>query len=276
MASFRERLRVARWFLERPHLYQEFARFTAGRIRNLGRDLELEARDAVRACERAWVDPQTALRSITGKTDVATFHELFPRELAAANETLRQAPVTLHGAGNLDLIYGLTEHVAATRALETGVSAGWSSLAFLLSLRNRRDAKLVSTDMPYPGSAKDAARYVGCVVPDGLRTMWRRIDEPDRTALPKALALHPELDICHYDSDKSYDGRMWAYRQLWRALRPNGVFMSDDIDDNLGFFHFCGEAGRQPIVVRVAATDGFKYVGIVIKTAANGHYTETH
>lgn len=264
MATLRERLRVARWFLERPHLFQEFVRYSAVRLRSIGLDRAHEAREAVTVCESVCVDPQTALRTITNKT-LPTFAEQFPRELARANEALQHASVKLHGAGSLDLIYWLSEHVAATRVLETGVSAGWSSLAFLLSLRNRSGSKLASTDMPYPGSSKDAARHVGCVVPDELRSMWHRIDEPDRTALPKALVLCPELDICHYDSDKSYDGRMWAYRQLWRALRPGGVFVSDDIDDNLGFFHFCGEVQHQSVVARVAATIGFKYVGIVIK-----------
>jgi len=265
MATLMERIKVALWFLERPALYPEFVRYTTSRIRQLGLDREKEARDAVLACERMHVDPHTALHAITRQSNLRSFPELFTRELERANEVLLRAPIKLHGAGNLDLIYHLAEHVGATRAIETGVSAGWSSLAFSLSLRNRAGSKLVSTDMPYPGSSKEAARYVGCVFPDELRFMWDRIDAPDRVALPKALSILPEIDICHYDSDKSYDGRMWAYRLLWRALRPAGIFISDDVDDNLGFFHFCGEVHERPTIVRVEATKGFKYIGILTK-----------
>ncbi|MBA3818755.1 MAG: class I SAM-dependent methyltransferase [Deltaproteobacteria bacterium] len=268
MATLMERLKVAWWFIERPRLYPEFMRYTGRRLRTLGVDRGQEAKDAVDACERGAVDPLIAIETITG-TRVRPFAELFATELAAADDRLRQAPVKLHGAGNLDLIYHLTEHLGATRALETGVSAGWSSLAFLLSLVHRPGSKLASTDMPYPGSTKEAARHVGCVVPLELRTMWELVVDPDSLALPRALAEVPELDVAHYDSDKSYEGRMWAYRLLWRALRPGGMLISDDIDDNMGFFHFCGEVGQQPVVVRVPATKGSKYIGVVTKPAAS-------
>lgn len=231
----------------------------------LGLDRREEARLAKRACESNHVSPLDAIRLITKKADVRGFRELFAAEIEAANATLRDTPVKLHGPGNLDLIFHLSEYVNARSAVETGVSAGWSTLAFLLSLKNRPGAQLASTDMSYPGSPKEAAQYVGCVVPQNLRDRWHLITEPDRVGLPIALAELPELDICHYDSDKSYDGRMWAYRHLWRALRSGGIFLSDDIEDNLGFFHFCGEVRVQPIVVQVDASVGFKYVGILIK-----------
>jgi len=263
MANLVDRLKVALWFLERPQLYPEFGRFARTRIRALGVDRAEEAREATEMCERLHVEPLDAVQQITGHRP-EPFADLHRAELARAQEVLDRLPVKLHGAGNLDLIYYLTEHLGATRAIETGVSAGWSSLAFLLSLA-RRGGTLGSTDMPYPGSSREAARHVGAVVPDELRTNWVRIDAPDRVALPKLLARLPEIDICHYDSDKSYDGRMWAYRLLWRALRPGGIMLSDDIDDNLGFFHFCGEVQRTPIVVRVPATKGPKYIGVLVK-----------
>ncbi|MDQ3340890.1 MAG: class I SAM-dependent methyltransferase [Myxococcota bacterium] len=265
MASLLQRIKVAKWFLERRELYPEFLRYTRSRIRSLGIDRDQEARDATARCASLQVDPQTALTQILGHRPPPV-DELLREELARARATLQELPVKMHGAGNLDLIYHLAEYVEATRAIETGVSAGWSSLAFLLSLA-KRGGKLASTDMPYPGSTKEAARYVGAVVPDELRAHWKLIPEPDGTALPKALAGLPEIDICHYDSDKSYDGRMWAYRLLWRALRPGGVMISDDIDDNFGFFHFCGEVQQRAVVVRVDATKGHKYIGIVFKAA---------
>ena len=67
--------------------------------------------------------------------------------------------------------------------------------------------------------------------------------------------------MCHYDSDKSYDGRMWAYPILWRALRPGGIFISDDISDNLAFRDFAAQISATPTVVKFDN----KYVGILLK-----------
>ena len=61
------------------------------------------------------------------------------------------------------------------RVIETGVAYGWSSLALLLSLKNR-NGLLVSTDLPYAGLDNDP--YVGCVVPDELA---RKLETAPRT-----------------------------------------------------------------------------------------------
>ncbi|HTR55123.1 MAG TPA: class I SAM-dependent methyltransferase [Kofleriaceae bacterium] len=265
MASLKERLKVAAWFLRRPAYHAEFVRYTTRRLRSIGLDRSAQMREATALCESVCVEPDAAILAVTGRPPRGTVRELFPDELARADAALREAPSAMHGAGNLELIYYLTEHVAATSAIETGVSAGWSSLAFLLSMRTRSGSKLVSTDMPYPGGARDAERSVGCVVLPELRPQWQCIVAPDHDALPAALAILPELDICHYDSDKSYEGRMWAYPKLWHTLRSGGFFLSDDIDDNFAFFHFCAEVDRRPVVVRMAASKRPKYVGIAVK-----------
>ena len=45
------------------------------------------------------------------------------------------------------------------------------------------------------------------------------------------------IDLCHYDSDKSWWGRAYAFL-LWKALKPGGLFISDDIQDNMFFAEF--------------------------------------
>ena len=61
----------------------------------------------------------------------------------------------------------------------------------------------------------------------------------------------PYLDLCHYDSDKSYYGRRWAYPKLWEALKTGGIFISDDIQDNWAFKEFC-------VSQRMSQVDGFR------------------
>ena len=66
--------------------------------------------------------------------------------------------------------------------------------------------------------------------------MIRRPDNPGiNIALGKAGT---KIDLCHYDSDKSWWGRNYAYPILWNSLNFNGLFISDDIQDNLYFAEF--------------------------------------
>lgn len=67
--------------------------------------------------------------------------------------------------------------------------------------------------------------------------------------------------MCHYDSDKSYDGRMWSYSILWNALKRGGFFISDDIGDNVAFRDFANAVKANPIVIR----KGKKYIGLIVK-----------
>lgn len=127
---------------------------------------------------------------------------LFPMEMDEGQRKVAACPAIMGGAGNLDLIYYLCEHLQARRVVETGVASGWSSLAILLSIQNRADGRLVSTDMPYSGV--DGEAYVGQVVPEVLRRRWRLIPQPDRKAIPMALDELASIDFCHYDSAKSY------------------------------------------------------------------------
>ena len=119
---------------------------------------------------------------------------------------------------------------------------------------------MVSVDMPYPKMNNEA--FVGIVVPDALRPEWTLIRLPDRNGLKRAIAqFSGSIDFAHYDSDKSYYGRGFAYPLIWQALVPGGVFISDDIQDNMRFAEFVGEKGVPFAVTECAG----RYVGICRK-----------
>jgi len=210
-------------------------------------------------CAARALDTQTAFIRLTGLRALTPVDRLFPDHFENAERNLKACPVKMGGPGELDLLHWSAEYLEATRVVETGVAYGWSSLAILLSLKNRRHSRLVSTDMPYIGRNSDA--YVGCVVSEELRLNWEIIRYADRQALRKAVKSFDQIDMCHYDSDKSYEGRMWAYPILWNALRPKGFFISDDIGDNVAFRDFASAVKADPIVIR----KGQKYVGIIVK-----------
>ena len=158
---------------------------------------------------------------------------------------------------NALLLYNLAEYLEATKVVETGVFRGTSSSAILKSLC-KRDGRLISTDIPTP----ELYAEPGEVVTDDLRAYWTLIQKPDRLGLLIALKELGEIDLACYDSDKSYEGRMFGYELLWNAVRKDGIFVSDDINDNFAFRDFCESKSFEPLI----AENGGRYVGIIVKT----------
>jgi len=181
--------------------------------------------------------------------------------LHLAQRRAAQSGCKMGGPAYLDLIYAVTRLTSARTVVETGVAYGWSSLAFLAAMGDA--GRLVSVDRPYPGAGNEL--FVGIAVPDEFRRRWLIIAEPDRNGLRKAVAQFPQgIDVAHYDSDKSYQGREFAYPIIWNALKPGGVFISDDIQDNMAFAHFVEEKGLRYGVTEAQG----KYVGIAMKAYA--------
>lgn len=153
----------------------------------------------------------------------------------------------LAGSSDLTLAYSAAMGIGARDILETGVALGWSSLAFIAALE-RIGGRLVSVDRPYP--LLIGKSWVGAAVPDDMTNRWTLLRQADRRGIPRALNLSNGYDLIHYDSDKTEEGRDWAYPLLWNALRPGGLFISDDVGDNASWARFCDEADLPLIVVR--------------------------
>lgn len=166
----------------------------------------------------------------------------------------------LGGAADLRLLYSLIVHSKSKNIIETGVALGWSSLAILLALKEQGDGELVSVDMPYL-TLKAKEDWVGIVVPMELKSQWKLNRMPDKYGLPKAIKNFSKIDFVHYDSDKTYKGRLWAYDLIWKNLRSGGILMSDDVSDNLAWKEFCEKQDIKPLIVGF----GTKYVGLARK-----------
>jgi len=250
------------WYLQRPRLYRDFLRTIVSKLHRRQLDASTK-QQAVDWAEKYAMSTPEAIMLIRGEPMPESVKDKYEDVFTHAQKVAGECPVKMGGPGDLDLLYWLAEHLEAQRIVETGVAYGWSSLVLLLSLSNRRDVGLFSTDKPYVNRNND--RYVGCVVPQSLRSSWEIVKGADRDVLSKALKKSSPIDMCHYDSDKGYEGRIWAYRRLWKSLRPGGYFISDDIGDNIAFKDFCSQVGKSPIIVKTVTGKGTKYVGILIK-----------
>lgn len=258
-----KKIKTATSYTLQPHTYPFLRRLIKSKITGESLSLNRTSEQATEWCKRRTVQPDVALQQLCNQQSTVLLKDEFAEVIAEAEDRVSSRPQQMGGGRHLDLVYNLCEAFKAHSILETSVAYGWSSLAMFLSLNNRAGSRLISTNLHYSRYEDDS--YVGCAVLENLRENWTLIKEADETALPKALAMMPVFDLCHYDSDKTYSGRMWAYSLLWQALKIDGCFVSDDIHDNLAFAHFCRMLRQEPTVVEVPASAGKKYVGILVK-----------
>ncbi|WP_299615517.1 glycosyltransferase [Pelagibius sp.] len=253
-------------YVFKPSIWPEIWRFLRRKTRiALGIEVEdLAAIERDRQAAVAWCEPRSseareATANLLPQWQWVELEATEGGELSAATARVGSVPFRLGGASNMDLLYNLCQGTRAERVIETGVANGWSSLAFLLSLKTRPDARLFSVDLPYLKHHND--RWVGIAVPESLHDRWQLFRMADREGLPRALKAAGTIDLAHYDSDKSPEGRAFAYPLIWQALRPGGLLISDDVGDNTSFRDFCEQVAMTPVIVR----QGDKFQGILVK-----------
>lgn len=243
-------------YLKRPDLYPELGRKIIKNIFNRNSAFKGKEKTNLWASQIA-ISQEEVIKTMFG-LDFHPFSEIHPQEFKKALDAQNTCPIKMGGAGALELLYSACEFTKAKTVIETGVAYGWSSFATLTSLQ-KRNGTLYSSDMPYLSQNGD--QYVGCVVTDNLRANWKLFRHADRESLPKILKESGEIDVVHYDSDKSYEGMKWAYETLYPKLRKGGVFISDDINDNSAFQDFCEQKKIVPTVVKFEE----KFVGVFVK-----------
>jgi len=254
-----EKVKTAFWFAGRPKHWNHAVELFKRKFR------ENKDTEALRAEATAWaaaraVSVDEALVNL-GIIDAGISAKVMPNSLLEeATALAEKSEIKMGGPGDLNLLHAIVSGSKPKRIIETGVAYGWSSLAILSALEGNEGARLVSVDMPYPKMNNEA--FVGIVVSERFRNAWTLVREPDRQGIEKAVQIFSnEIDLCHYDSDKSWWGRQYGFKWLWEALKPGGIFISDDIQDNMAFAEFVED---KKLNFSVTESDG-KYVGILKK-----------
>ena len=210
-----ELLKTSIWFLKRPSYISHVSQILD---RRKNQQKENTREEATLWCKEKAVSQKDALQALGVKSDFKLLEELFPHIMETAKQAEMACPMQMGGEGAISFLYHLSNARNVKYAMESGVAYGWSSLAILLAINEVGEGSLLSNDMPYIKMNNED--FVGCVVPHELRKYWRLQRLPDVKGIPKAFnELDQMLDLFHYDSDKSYTGRMWAYPQIWKKLK---------------------------------------------------------
>lgn len=246
------------WYLSRPVLYLEWWRRL---IRDIRGPEPYHREVAQEICRQRATTVDEALKWL-GATDPSVMrNEDFDDVVREAAESHPDDSGLMGGGADLRLLHGAVSLLKPARIIETGVALGWSTLCILHALREADDYLFCSVDMPYPRRGTES--LVGSVVPESLRRNWILLKLADAEGVPRALKYLGTVDLAHYDSDKTPEGRSRTYNLIWQRLRRGGLLISDDIGDNTAFFEFCQTIEARTLVVR----SDEKYVGLAVKSA---------
>jgi hypothetical protein len=177
---------------------------------------------------------------------------------AHGQQVLSTLPVKMGGGGNCVLLYFLARHLEPSTIVETGVSMGFSSHAFLSAIQKNSKGHLYSSDFPY-FRIENPETYIGCVVAEHLKKPWSLFIEGDHINLPRIVSQIKHIDLFHYDSDKSYAGRSEALKILNDKLTMRSTIVFDDIGDN---FHFRDWVEQKGLRYQVLRNPNGGFVGI--------------
>ncbi len=244
------------WFILRPKYYQHFFSLIKRKFL-FDHDTVNNRKKALKWAVLNTITYSDALKKLNINGSIVGLDN---QTILEGEKLQAKSSVKMGGSGHIDLLYDCVRLLKAKNVLETGVAYGWSSLAILKALSQNSSGRLFSIDMPYPRKQNESD--VGIVVPQNLKKNWILIRRPDNPGINVALKqAGGKIDLCHYDSDKSWWGRHYAYPILWKSLNNNGLFISDDIQDNLYFSEFVEKNSLNFAVVEFKG----KYIGLIRK-----------
>lgn len=186
------------------------------------------------------------LQQVGGATGIDLLAALSEPGLAAVEEEVR---ATLEGRPdapfppnyNSSLALARTAWAAvrasgATRVLETGVAAGFSTCFILAALEANGGGELHSIDVPPDGIDPE---HVGWLVPERRRSLWTLHRERSRTAMPRLLSTGPFQVFLH---DGLHTKPTMRFEFDAAAALPKGtVLLADDAERNAAFAQWAEE-----------------------------------
>ena len=143
----------------------------------------------------------------------------------------------------------LARHCKPLTVVETGVARGFTTRVVLEALKANGGGKLYSIDLPPPLEKGRLTHEVGAAVTDELKGRWTLVEGSSRRRLPGLLLELGTIDLFIHDSRHTRRNILFELGQAWKAIRPGGFLMADDIHDNTGFHESVEAFGRPPAIV---------------------------
>jgi predicted O-methyltransferase YrrM len=202
---------------------------------------------AVRPPYRCGADPEWEtnlyglLRAMPRNT-TGEFRVLWSEVVAGARKAgIDVGPASYAGFNDGDTalvrgIWRLIREMKPDRVVETGVGHGFTSRIILEALARNGKGHLWSIDRP-PLDPKTRQR-IGIVVDGRHHERWTLIRKSSRRALPDLMRSLGSIDLFIHDSGHTERNVTFELAHAWKALRPGGIAVIDDIDSNWGFDAF--------------------------------------
>ena len=206
---------------------------------------------------------QISLKDYLNKLDSDLYNEsiTFQKSLIKHSKiVLDKIDIKLGGGGNYTLLYFLTKYVKPNIVFETGVAAGYSSFAILKALDENKSGLLFSSDFPY-FRIENSEKYIGVLVDKQKYNNWNLQIEGDQNNIPLFLKKikNNKIDLFHYDSDKSYNGKKNTFELLKNNISFETIIIIDDIQDDTFFYDYVKENKREFKIFKFEN----KYLGLI-------------
>jgi predicted O-methyltransferase YrrM len=126
------------------------------------------------------------------------------------------------------VVYGIVAAQQPATVVETGVARGITARSIL----EAGTGHLYSIDLP----PKKLIGAQSCMaVPGRLRGRWTYLEGTSRRHLPSLLRRLGQVDLFIHDSLHTQRNMRFEIARGWKALRPGGILVADDIGTNDAF-----------------------------------------
>ena len=144
-------------------------------------------------------------------------------------------------------IWCLIRLLRPKKIVETGVAHGVTSRFILTALERNGDGHLFSIDLPPLERAW--RKQIAIAVGDNYTDRWSYIKGSSRRRLPALLSQLGQIDLFIHDSLHSERNVLFEMGCAWRALRPGGALVVDDVDANWGFRSFTQAFAAEQVLI---------------------------
>ncbi|MGI9036155.1 MAG: class I SAM-dependent methyltransferase [Pyrinomonadaceae bacterium] len=177
---------------------------------------------------------QQDLRGFLTESALAEIEETVRQNIEKISKTEIPFPLTHNGDPKLGkLCYIICRAIKPRVFVETGVAFGVTSSFILKALEVNNYGKLFSVDRP--PAVRNAAEFIGALIPDELRRNWNLYRGESQKLLPALLAELKGVNIFLHDSRHTYSNMSAEFRLVAPFLANRSFLLADDANRNIAF-----------------------------------------